>query len=127
MTQAAMTQTRTAMTQTSTAIALSAMTHEQVARVDLTAEPSQPAPGSHNAELYLELDFQPIPADTRGHLDTFMKARAWHDKTRRWYSMMLPSCNNWTLCRFRAHAHTSCKCQFAACNLQTTGERERPQ
>ena len=55
--------------------------------VDLTAEPSQPAPGSHNAELYPELDLQPIPPDMREKAAAILLARERQDirqgKTRK--------------------------------------------
>jgi hypothetical protein len=46
----------------------------QVIVVDWTAEPSQPAPGCHNSELYPEMDSQPIPTDMREKMAAVKKA-----------------------------------------------------
>ena len=38
--------------------------------MDFSAEPSPPAPGSHNSELFPELDAQVIPVDLRDQVFT---------------------------------------------------------
>ena len=50
--------------------------------MDAAAEPSQPAPGSHDAELYPELDWQPIPRDYQEKVVNVLQARDREDNTR---------------------------------------------
>ena len=53
--------------------------------MDAAAEPSQPAPGSHDAELYPELDWQPIPRDYQEKVVNVLQPgteKTTQDKTR---------------------------------------------
>jgi hypothetical protein len=46
----------------------------QVATVDPAQDPPAPAPGSHNPELFPELDSQPVPEDLRVKVEEVAQA-----------------------------------------------------
>ena len=46
----------------------------QVATVDPAQDPPAPAPGSHNPELFPELDSQPVPDDLRVKVEEVAQA-----------------------------------------------------